>query len=92
MEHDCDVHRHQVPLSAAIIETALGGNKAPVKTCGLSTREALKGSATEQPLGWWQNTHIRSGKLEFEFLPRTILMYTFLCILCFVREISGGLQ
>lgn len=92
MEHDCDVHRHRVPLSAAIIETALGDNKAPIKKCGLSIREALKGSAAEQPLGWWQNACLRSGRLEFEFLPATSLTYTFLSILFFVMEISDGLQ
>lgn len=92
MGHDCDDHCRRVPLSAATIERALGGNKAPVKKCGLSIREALKGSATEQLLGWWQNTCLRSRRLEFEFLPATSLTYAFLSTLCFVMEISDGLQ
>lgn len=75
MRHDCDVHHHHVPLSAAIIETALGDNKTPIKKYRLSIREPLKGSATEQPLSWWQNACLRSRRLEFELLPE-ISSYT----------------
>jgi len=65
-------------LPAVITETASGGNKAPVKKCELRIREALKGSATVEPLGWWQNNCLRNWRLEFEFLPKTFLTYRFL--------------
>lgn len=44
------------------------------------------------PPGWWQNTRMKSRRLEFEFLPATSVSSPFLSMLLFVMEGSDGLQ
>jgi len=91
-EHDCDVHHHCV---CSDNRDSVGRQQSTHEEVWVKYKRSSEG-LSYCAASWLAAKHLpkklRSGRLEFEFLPATSLTYTFLRILFFVMGISDGLQ